>query len=304
MRIAADSFAATGIEPEEGAAFVRAADPFVDLWDAAIGADAGEHRTDSGASRSYAQGYQLELTRWMRGATAKPMVGVGRYTDPDLMAAHVSSGAIDVIGAARPSIADPFLPAKIRDGRYDEIRECIGCNQCYSRANYARHLGCTQNATAGEEHRRGWHPERFEPAANAGSDVLVVGAGPAGLECAIVLAKRGFKRVHLVDAAPEIGGHLQWLPQLPGLGDWAPRARLAPDPAAQAAPSIEVITGEELTADDIRGYGAELVVVATGSIVGGRRLQRLRGRPDRGRRPAHGDAGARARLRCPTATWR
>ena len=149
---------------------------------------AGEHRTDSGASRAYAQGYQLELTRWMRGATAKPMIGVGRYTDPDLMAAHVSSGAIDVIGAARPSIADPFLPAKIRDGRYDEIRECIGCNQCYSRANYARHLGCTQNATAGEEHRRGWHPERFEPAANAAKDVLVVGAGPAGLECAIVLA--------------------------------------------------------------------------------------------------------------------
>ncbi len=295
VRVAADSFAATGIEPEEGAAFVRAADPYVDLWDAAIGADAGEFRTDSGASRSYVQGYQLELTRWMRGATAKPMVGVGRYTDPDMMAAHVSSGAIDVIGAARPSIADPFLPAKIRDGRYDEIRECIGCNQCYSRANYARHLGCTQNATAGEEHRRGWHPERFEPASNAGKDVLVVGAGPAGLECAIVLAKRGFKRVHLVDAAPEIGGHLRWLPQLPGLGDWARVLDWRRIQLKKLRRSIEVITGEELTADDIRTYGAELVVVATGSSVGGGRLQRLRGRPDRGRRPAHGDAGAGAR---------
>ena len=143
----------------------------------------------------------------MRRATAKPMIGVGRYTDPDLMAAHVASGAIDVIGAARPSIADPSLPAKIRDGRYDEIRECIGCNQCYSRANYARHLGCTQNATAGEEHRRGWHPERFDAGvANAAKDVLVVGAGPAGLECAIVLARRGFKRVHVVDAAPRSAG--------------------------------------------------------------------------------------------------
>ncbi len=265
VRVAADSFAATGIEPEEGAAFVRAADPFVDLWDAAIGADAGEFRTDSGASRSYVQGYQLELTRWMRGATAKPMVGVGRYTDPDLMAAHVSSGAIDVIGAARPSIADPFLPAKIRDGRYDEIRECIGCNQCYSRANYARHLGCTQNATAGEEHRRGWHPERFAPASNAARDVLVVGAGPAGLECAIVLAKRGFKRVHLVDAAPEIGGHLRWLPQLPGLGDWARVLDWRRIQLKKLRRSIEVITCEELTADDLRTYGAELVVIATGS---------------------------------------
>ena len=278
VRVAADSFAATGIEPDEGAAFVRAADGLVDLWDAAIGAEAGEHRTDSGASRAYPQGYQLELTRWMRGATAKPMIGVGRYTDPDLMAAHVASGALDVIGAARPSIADPFLPAKIRDGRYDEIRECIGCNQCYSRANYARHLGCTQNATAGEEHRRGWHPERFEPAANAAKDVLVVGAGPAGLECAIVLARRGFKRVHLVDAAPEIGGHLRWLPQLPGLGDWARVLDWRRIQLRKLRRQIEVITGEELTADDVRGYGAELVVIATGLVVGGGRVQRARRR--------------------------
>jgi dimethylamine/trimethylamine dehydrogenase len=265
VRIAADSFASTGIDPEEGAAFVRAADPLVDLWDAAIGAEGGEHRTDSGASRAYPQGYQLELTRWMRGATAKPMVGVGRYVDPDLMAAHVASGELDVIGAARPSIADPFLPAKIRDGRYDEIRECIGCNQCYSRANYGRHLGCTQNATAGEEHRRSWHPERFEPASNAGKDVLVVGAGPAGLECAIVLAKRGFKRVHLVDAAPDIGGHLRWLPQLPGLGDWARVLDWRRIQLRKLRRQIEVISGEELTADDVREYGAELVVIATGS---------------------------------------
>ena len=153
----------------------------------------------------------------MRGATAKPMVGVGRYTDPDLMAAHVSSGAIDIIGAARPSIADPFLPRKIREGRYDEIRECIGCNQCYSR-------GQLRAATSAA--RRTRRPARSTAAAGIRSgssrrrtpskDVLVVGAGPAGLECAIVLAKRGFKRVHWSTPAPEIGGHLRWLPQLPG----------------------------------------------------------------------------------------
>src|SRR5581483_10642332 len=119
----------------------------------------------------------------------KPIVGVGRLTDPDLMAAIVRSGVWDLIGAARPSIADPFLLLKIDQGRVDEIRECIGCNVCISKADSRRHLGCTQNATAGEEHRRGWHPERFAPVAAGIADVLVVGGGPAGMECAVTLAK-------------------------------------------------------------------------------------------------------------------
>jgi len=89
------------------------------------------------------------------------------------MAEIVRSGKLSLIGAARPSIADPFLPAKIESGRYDEIRECIGCNVCIMKADQDLHLGCTQNPTAGEEYRRGWHPERFSRAANADLDVLV-----------------------------------------------------------------------------------------------------------------------------------
>ena len=109
------------------------------------------------------------------------------------MADLIRGGTVDLIGAARPSISDPFLPSKIEEGRYDEVRECIGCNACYSRSVWGLHLGCTQNPTAGEEHRRGWHPERFEPAANRDRGVLIVGAGPAGMECAMVLGKRGMR---------------------------------------------------------------------------------------------------------------
>src|SRR5207249_11425735 len=97
---------------------------------------------------------------------------------------------------------------------------CIGCNMCISKGDVRRHIGCTQNATAGEEHRRGWHPERFELAANADAEVLVVGAGPAGMECAIVLGRRGMRRVRLVDAAEEVGGITRWIPRLPGLAEW------------------------------------------------------------------------------------
>ena len=200
----------------------------------------------------------------MREATAKPIVGVSRLTSPDRMAEIVRSGVWDIIGAARPSIADPFLPSKIEEGRYDEIRECIGCNICIVKGDEWHHLGCTQNATAGEEFRRGWHPERFEPAAKADRDVLVVGAGPSGMECAIVLGKRGFRRVHLVEADDEPGGYLRWATRLPGLGEWARivnwrRIQL------EKLRNVEVVTGARLSAEDVLEYGAELVVLATGA---------------------------------------
>ena len=95
--------------------------------------------------------------------------------------------------------------------------------------------------------------------------MLVVGAGPAGLECAIVLAKRGFGRVHLVTADAEIGGHHALGAAAARARRVGPRARLAADPAAEAAAQVELITGERLTAADVRDYGAELVVIATGS---------------------------------------
>jgi dimethylamine/trimethylamine dehydrogenase len=185
-------------------------------------------------------------------------------TDPDRMAEIVRSGAWDVIGAARPSIADPFLPRKIEEGRLDEIRECIGCNICIPKSDPGGNVGCTQNATAGEEFRRGWHPERFEPAENSDRDVLVVGAGPAGMECAIVLGKRGFRRVHLVDAEAEIGGIMRWIPQLPGRGEWGRVLNWRRIQLGKVA-NVEVLTGLRLDADAVREYGAEIVVVATGA---------------------------------------
>ena len=262
-RISVAALSPYGVDLDEGLEFVRLADHLVDLWDVAIGS-ANEWSKDSGASRFFKQGWQLEWTKHVREATAKPIVGVSRLTDPDQMAEIVSSGAWDVIGAARPSIADPFLPLKIEEGRLDEIRECIGCNICIPKSDPGGNVGCTQNATAGEEYRRGWHPERFEPAENRDRDVLVVGAGPAGMECAIVLGKRGFRRVHLAEAEPEIGGIMRWIPKLPGRGEWG---RVLNWRAIQLGKlgNVEVLTGLRLDLDGVRQYGAELVVVATGA---------------------------------------
>ena len=232
-RVAVDRMGALGVDLDEGLEFVRMADDLVDLWDVTVGSIA-EWSLDSGPSRFFAEGWQLESTSRVREATAKPIVGVSRLTDPDLMAEIVRSGVWDLIGAARPSIADPFLPRKIDEGRVDEIRECIGCNVCISKADSRRHIGCTQNATAGEEHRRGWHPERYAPLP-PGFDALVVGGGPAGMECALTLARRGAARVRLVERAPGDGRAPRLAHAPPGPGRVGPRDRV-PHGGAQAPP--------------------------------------------------------------------
>ena len=249
-----------GIHADDMLKLVAMADDLVDLWDVTV----GSWPEDSGTSRYYPEGHERPWAHRVREATAKPVVSVGRYSSPDLMAEVIRSGAVDLIGAARQAIADPFLPRKVAEGRLDEIRECTGSNACILREETFNHIGCIQNATAGEEYRRGWHPELFPPAADPGRPVLVVGAGPAGMECAVVLGKRGFTAVHLVEAEPEIGGRLRWTRRLPTLGDWG---RVVDWRAVQFTrlPGVEVITGRRLAATDVLAYGADLVVIATGA---------------------------------------
>src|SRR3984885_8668086 len=190
---------------EDGARFVEYCDDLVDLWDLTVG-DIAEWGQNAGPSRFFEENHEKPYTGQLKAGnhTNKAVVGVGRITNPDTMVAIINSGQFDIIGAARPSISDPFLPQKIEEGRFDDIRECIGCNQCISRWEIGGPpMVCTQNATAGEEYRRGWHPEKFHPAANRDKGVLVVGAGPAGMECAMVLGKREMSAVHLVEGARE-----------------------------------------------------------------------------------------------------
>jgi dimethylamine/trimethylamine dehydrogenase len=249
---------------EEGLAVVQMVDHLVDLWDIQVGArTSSEWGEDAGSSRFFKEGFQLAAASKVKSVTDKPVVNVGRWVHPDRMAQVINSGAIDLIGMARPSIADPFLPAKIAEGREDEIRECIGCNICVSRYQQAATIVCTQNSTIGEEYRRGWHPELIPAARDTDRAVLVVGAGPAGLECATVMGRRGLN-VHLVDAGDEPGGHLRWVSRLPGMSEWAwviDHRKVLLD----KLPNVEFIGHRALTAQDVRDYGADIAVIATGS---------------------------------------
>ena len=210
-------------------------------------------------------GRLLPWQKRIKEVAKKPVLGVGRFVDPNMMVEAIESGCLDIIATCRPSISDPFLPKKIDEGRLDDIRECIGCNICISRWEIGGPpLICTQNATAGEEYRRGWHPEKFSRAENADNDVLVVGSGPAGMECAMVLGKRGMRRVHLVEAQDDMGGIMRWVPQLPGLGEWA-RVVNYRRIQIDKLKNVEFIPNTELDAEGVKDYGAEIVVVATGA---------------------------------------
>ena len=183
-----------------------------------LGSRLGTWELDSATSRFAAEAEREPLIAGLRQLSAKPVVGVGRFTSPDTMVRQVRAGVLDMIGAARPSIADPFLPAKIEAGRIDDIRECIGCNICISGDMTMSPIRCTQNPAMGEEWRRGWHPERIRPRESQAT-VLIVGAGPAGLEAARALGQRGYP-VMLAEATRELGGRVAREAALPGLAAW------------------------------------------------------------------------------------
>lgn len=229
-----------------------------DLWDINI----ADYGVEMGVSRFTKEAALEPYMDFVKSITTKPVVTVGRFTSPDTMASQIKRGITDLIGAARPSIADPFLPAKIERGDLGAIRECIGCNVCYSGDSLGVPIRCTQNPTMGEEWRKGWHPEKVPP---QGSDtrILVVGAGPAGLEAARVLGKRGYC-VMLAEATRDLGGRVVREAALPGMSEYI-RVRDYRVQQIEAMPNVEIYRESALGAQDVFDVGADHVVLATGA---------------------------------------
>ena len=244
---------------EEGRAVVELLSEHPDLWDVNV----SDWSNDSQTSRFEPnEGYQMPYVEFVKSLTTKPVVGVGRLTSPDLMVKLIDRGALDLIGAARPSIADPYLPNKIKTENTDQIKECIGCNICVSSDNFSVPIRCTQNPTMGEEWRRGWDPENIKPKLSD-QQALVVGSGPAGLECSLQLARRGYQ-VTLAESKSQLGGRVLFESGLKGLAAWK---RVVDNRVHEILQknNIEIYKESKLTSAHINELEIKNIFIATGS---------------------------------------
>src|SRR5262249_26146764 len=164
----------------------------------------------------------------------------------------------DMIGMTRAHIADPHLVTKVREGRLDDLRQCIGCMQaCLEALANGLPIGCVYNPVTGRE--REW--ATLDPAPPPRRSV-VVGGGPAGMEAARVAALRGH-RVTLLERAPELGGRVLLAARLPERQSFLQVVRFLSGQLAKLA--VEVRLGCEASADTVRAEAPDAVVVATGS---------------------------------------
>jgi len=229
-----------------------------DLWDIKL----SEWVKETPSGRFAESGFMEPYYSFVKDLTSKPVVGVGWFTSPDIMVAQINNGILDLVGSARASIADPFLPKKIKEGREDDIKECIGCNICASCYNQGIPVRCTQNPSMGEEWRRGWHPEIMKPRTSEES-ILIIGGGPAGLEATLSLARRGYE-VTLADNHKELGGRINKESILPGMSAYR-RVTDYRTSQIQQFPNVNVFLENELKSEDVLGLGFDHVVTATGS---------------------------------------
>ena len=232
---------------------------FPDLWDIKM----SSWFKECPSSRFAESGHMEPYNSFVKKLTSKPVVGVGWFTSPDIMAKQINDGILDFVGAARASIADPFLPNKLKEGREDDIRECIGCNICASCYNQGIPVRCTQNPSMGEEWRRDWHPEKIKSKSSDDS-VLIIGGGPAGLEATLSLARRGYS-VAIADSEKELGGRINMESKLPGMTSYKRVVDYRVNQINQLN-NVDVFLDNTLSPDDVLELGFDHVVTATGSI--------------------------------------
>jgi 2,4-dienoyl-CoA reductase (NADPH2) len=204
-------------------------------------------------------GYQSGHTAAVREAVRVPVIGVGRINDPIAADRLLRDGVCDLVGVVRAQIADPDWAEKSRQGQAGEIRKCIACNQyCIGLMGLNSPLSCIQNPANGLE--AAWGGDSYAAVPHP-LHVMVVGAGPAGMEAAIVAAHHGH-RVTLWDRAPQTGGVVNWIVKTPQRLEYGDLVRNKTSEMRRYGVTLRL--GEEVTAERALAERPDAVIVATG----------------------------------------
>ncbi|MEV6568186.1 NADPH-dependent 2,4-dienoyl-CoA reductase [Streptomyces kronopolitis] len=203
---------------------------------------------------SVPRGAYTWVTKRLMGSVSIPLVTSNRINTPEVAEELLADGRADMVSLARPFLADPDFVAKARDGRSDAINTCIGCNQaCLDHTFSGKITSCLVNPRACHETELVLTPTRRR------KRLAVVGAGPAGLACAVSAAERGHE-VTLFDAAAEIGGQLNIAKRIPGKEEFDETLRYFRTQLAQHGVRVRLNTA--VTAGDLGDF--DEIVVATG----------------------------------------
>lgn len=219
VRLCGDELIEGGTTIDEAVEIARLVEAHggVDYLNTSIGvATASLHMIE--ASMHVPPGYALYIPSALRKAVDLPVVGVGRFKDPLQAERALAEGHCDLVGVVRGQIADPDFVAKARAGATDEIRLCLSCNQeCVGRMGLNRWLGCIENPRTGREHE--WVTLGHGRPGATRRRVLVIGAGPAGLQAAIAAARSGHD-VTVVERDQQAGGQVRWAASVPNRAEF------------------------------------------------------------------------------------